>query len=145
MISTSPQYKPKFGDIRADGFIFHSVNSTGTESWLSPSARTRQRFNNVRVHAQKRATTGDVPFDITTSYIESIYPEDGKCPVFGFVMEFGGGYSDRDTSPSLDRILPELGYVPGNLRWISNRANTLKRDANLAELEAVVLYMKTLQ
>lgn len=40
--------------------------------------------------------------------------------------------------------MPELGYVKGNVRVISYRANALKRDASVQELEAVVLYMKGL-
>lgn len=32
--------------------------------------------------------------------------------------------------PSLDRIVPELGYVPGNIRWIEKRLNSsnVQRD-----------------
>lgn len=39
-------------------------------------------------------------------------------------------------SPSLDRISPELGYVPGNVRVISDKANRLKGSRNLTELRA---------
>ena len=37
-------------------------------------------------------------------------------------------------SPSLDRIVPDRGYVPGNVRVVSDRANRLKGDRNLEEL-----------
>jgi hypothetical protein len=39
-------------------------------------------------------------------------------------------------SPSLDRIKPELGYVPGNIQVISARANVMKNDATPEELLA---------
>ena len=42
-------------------------------------------------------------------------------------------------SPSLDRIVPELGYVKGNIRVISNRANHLKSDATLEEHRKILL------
>ena len=45
-------------------------------------------------------------------------------------------------SPSLDRIRLELGYVKGNVRVISGRANLLKNDATIEELEAVLGDMK---
>ena len=45
-------------------------------------------------------------------------------------------------SPSLDRIRPQLGYVAGNVRVISNRANHLKSNGTISEFEAVLAYMK---
>lgn len=38
---------------------------------------------------------------------------------------------------SLDRIVPSLGYVPGNVAVISHRANRIKSDATADELRAV--------
>ena len=54
------------------------------------------------------------------------------CPVFGTPM-------DR---PSVDRFDNNQGYVKDNIRVISNRANMLKNDATIEELEAVLRYMK---
>lgn len=34
------------------------------------------------------------------------------------------------------------GYVPGNIRVISNRANLLKSDATVEELRKVIDYME---
>jgi hypothetical protein len=39
-----------------------------------------------------------------------------------------------DGSPSLDRIDPGQGYVPGNVRVISDRANRLKGDRSIETL-----------
>jgi hypothetical protein len=44
----------------------------------------------------------------------------------------------KDNSPSLDRIDPTKGYVPGNVWIISQRANRIKSDAALAELKNLV-------
>jgi hypothetical protein len=38
------------------------------------------------------------------------------------------------SGPSLDRILPELGYVPGNVRVISMMANSMKQNATPEQL-----------
>ncbi len=80
--------------------------------------------------ARIRARKYDIPCTITTADI--IVPE--RCPLLGVVLETGiGGVSPN--SPSLDRIIPHLGYVPGNVLVISNRANIIKNDANLSELK----------
>lgn len=64
-----------------------------------------------------------------------------RCPVFGTPFVFGAG-KPTPRSPSLDRIVPSLGYVPGNVCVISYRANAIKRDASLEELRALVGYME---
>jgi hypothetical protein len=50
--------------------------------------------------------------------------------------------SRRDNWPSFDRWDNAKGYVPGNVFVISWRANRIKWDCSVAELEAVVAYMK---
>jgi hypothetical protein len=49
------------------------------------------------------------------------------CPVFGVTLKYGHGTRDPDGA-TLDRIDPEKGYVAGNVRVISWRANNLRRD-----------------
>lgn len=78
-----------------------------------------------------------IPFDLDYPFLLSIATD--KCPVFGtpFVwVSYGRGYGKID-SPSLDRIIPELGYVKGNVVFISNVANTIKNNATEKELYAV--------
>lgn len=45
-------------------------------------------------------------------------------------------------SAHLDRIIPELGYIKGNVQWISGRANRIKYDASLDELRAIVAWLE---
>jgi len=47
-----------------------------------------------------------------------------------------------DNVPSVDRIDPTKGYIKGNVEVISWRANHLKNNATVEELEAIVNYMK---
>ena len=49
---------------------------------------------------------------------------------------------ERDRTPSLDRFVPNLGYVKGNIRVISFRANRLKSDATIDEMRQVLAYME---
>lgn len=65
------------------------------------------------------------------------------CPLLGIplICHRGKG-SQQGNSPSLDRIDPTKGYIKGNVWVISNRANTLKNDASLQELELLVENLK---
>jgi len=71
-----------------------------------------------------------------------IIPE--KCPVFGFELK----REDKQTwmfAPSVDRIDSSKGYTKGNITVVSRRANILKRDATVEELELLLNYYKTLR
>lgn len=88
--------------------------------------------------AQERARKHDLPFTITKADV--VVPV--ACPILGLVLQRGDGLV-QDCSPTLDRILPELGYVPGNVVVISYRANRIKNDASLDELRALVAWMQS--
>lgn len=68
----------------------------------------------------------------------TIRPEDiavpSVCPALGIRITLGKQRSSA--SPSLDRIIPSRGYVRGNIRVISDRANRLKSNLTPAELKA---------
>lgn len=78
--------------------------------------------------AHRRAAEKGVPFGIAVQAIS--IPE--ICPVLGIPISLGERRSEN--SPSLDRIVPHLGYIPGNVRVISDKANRLKGDRNLEQL-----------
>jgi hypothetical protein len=86
--------------------------------------------------AKKRAESQNLAFEITRD--DLLLPE--KCPVFGTPLVVGDRRCTGD-SPSVDRVVPELGYVPGNVRIISLRANRLKSNGTEEELRALVRYM----
>ena len=105
---------------------------------------SNNRISLARISARRRAKKGNIRFELDTEYLESIFPSDGLCPVFKIPLVWGGEGAERDNSPSLDRIIPELGYVEGNVVWISNRANILKRDASWEELQKVASWLKSI-
>ena len=137
---------PKNGEVRADGHVYvgaYRDNRTGktSQSWASPVARYHWRLNSAVSMARRRARAGDLPFNLTRAHLEEIFPVDGLCPVLRTPMVWGyaGG---KNNCPSLDRRVPELGYVIGNVGFVSNRINQLKGSCTLAELERLVAHIK---
>ena len=90
--------------------------------------------------AKKRAVMRNVPFDLDVRDI--VIPE--VCPVLGIWLE-SSLEKAKGNSPSLDRIIPEKGYVKGNVIVISHRANQLKSDASLNEMEALFTFYSGLE
>lgn len=89
-----------------------------------------------------RAKKAGLPCTVTAD--DLVVPE--CCPVLGFplVLTAGEYQGPRKSfnSPSVDRFDNSKGYVPGNVRVISLRANMLKSNATLEELRAVIRYME---
>lgn len=97
----------------------------------------RQHIAKLRFDAKRRAKEKEVPFDVDTKYLISIAPE--YCPVFKTQLQWAyiGDRTSTDDRPSLDRIIPEKGYVRGNVAWMSLKANRIKSDVTEKELYAV--------
>lgn len=83
--------------------------------------------------AKARAKKKNIPFNITIE--DFVLPE--KCPLLEIPLTVGYG-SSQENSYSLDKIIPELGYVKGNVWVISNKANMIKNNASLNELQLLV-------
>lgn len=92
-----------------------------------------QQYLLQRKLSQVRARALDlgVPFDLRARELEI----PAECPVLGVPMD----YSTLDRTPSLDRVDQRGGYTKENVRVISFRANTLRGNANWAELLDVAI------
>lgn len=67
------------------------------------------------------------------------------CPVLGIELNTLATRAGLDHAPTVDRLDNTRGYVKDNICIISFRANAIKRDATLAELEAIVKYVRERQ
>jgi hypothetical protein len=85
--------------------------------------------------AKQRAKRFGVSFDPAIEQELGEYPD--RCPVchVEMVSHIGEGRMQSD-SPSVDRILPELGYVPGNVQWLCLGCNRIKQDDTMEDLRA---------
>jgi hypothetical protein len=69
---------------------------------------------------------------------DDLQPVGTACPALGVPWATSGPFS-----PTIDKILPELGYVPGNVVVLSDRANRIKADATIPEIRSVLLYLES--
>jgi hypothetical protein len=117
--------------IRPDGYF--------VELWVDvPGYNLRTCLKDCR----KTAVRHDLPFDIDIPYLLSIKTD--RCPVFGTPFSWeriAEGY-DNPAAPTLDKIKPELGYIKGNVIFISNKANRIKSNADDIEIQKVADWLR---
>lgn len=82
-----------------------------------------------------RARAKEVGVECTLIATDVTVPE--RCPWLDIPLAPGTGKL-HDNSPTLDRIIPEIGYVPGNVIVISHRANRIKNSSSPEELARVL-------
>lgn len=88
--------------------------------------------------ARNRARRFHIKFELRA---QDILPLPKFCPVLGMKLRYGGGCQlALRNSASLDRKNNARGYVPGNVIVVSRRANCLKSDATIEELNLVARF-----
>ena len=86
--------------------------------------------------AKLRAKLQNIPFDLVLSDI--VIPE--LCPILGTHLIVGVGSMGND-SPTLDKVIPEKGYVRGNVCVISLRANRMKSESSVDDIRKILDYI----
>jgi hypothetical protein len=113
---------------------------------LRAKAKARHQATKT-THAKQKLVSGAVNrgkqnglySDLVVS--DLVWPD--VCPVLGIHLTYNGQRGDRDTRASLDRRDPAIGYTKENVRVISMRANRIKSDATIEELQKIIAYMET--
>lgn len=103
---------------------------------------SRQKRLNIPEHCiwlsiKRKAKFDGVEFNLDEKDI--VIPD--LCPILGIKLEMNTGYA-RDNSPSVDRLIPKLGYTKGNCFIISYKANRMKQENTLEDLEKIIKYIK---
>jgi predicted RNA-binding Zn-ribbon protein involved in translation (DUF1610 family) len=115
-------------------------------------ARATLMSTRFRVRARKLGLPLDTAI-INPENLEAMLGAARHCPACGRAIEYRCnsdrqgvvGFprrNQRSGTPSLDRVIPSLGYVRGNVAIICWSCNALKRDASLAEVEALARWMR---
>lgn len=115
------------------------TNKEGLQAWCN-ACRQQQNLADPRkqmvVNARRRARERNLEFNLVIEDFE--IPD--ICPVLNIPLKVQTKQSVN--SPSLDRIDSTKGYVKGNVEVISWRANDIKSNATILELEQILKYMK---
>lgn len=123
---------------RGTGYQGRASSCKGCEL---PAAVNRHRGMSTELRlykaAKQRAAREGTSFTITVKDI--VVPK--FCPVLGVELKHNQGGPGVD-SPSLDKVIPSLGYIPGNIAVVSMKANTIKDKYSYEELSAVVSWLR---
>jgi hypothetical protein len=91
------------------------------------------RLTNLR---NENKTKKKKPFSLTKEYLIDLYnKQNGLCFYSGINMTTIRGEGFQRNQLSIDRIIPDKGYVEGNIVLCSRRINVIKNDLTLKELE----------
>ena len=89
-------------------------------------------------NAKQRAKVKGFEFSLTKEWYIGNLPK--YCPVFNTVLDFSSTLDEH--KPSIDRVNSAKGYTEDNCKIISWKANNIKNQWTVEELEAVVNYLK---
>lgn len=87
---------------------------------------------------RKKANAIRCGVEFSVSFGELDWPK--YCPVLGLEIDY---FSEKrgECSPSFDKVDPEKGYVSGNVKIISWRANRIKNDGSADEHLKIAAYI----
>ena len=136
----SPNQELIFVEGGSEDQTWETIQEAIKEKRKGKSNLLREMFRN----AKHRASDNCLPFDLTIEYMETIATD--HCPVTGELLDWDLQFSQEGKrnpyAPSLDKIVPSLGYVQGNVAIISHRMNTLKSDMTLEQLNQLIEYVQ---
>ena len=138
---TSKKYREKNKEFIAQRF--KKYYEENREDLLKKQKRRRKENKEAYLCSatKSRIRNKSISFNLDKEYIKEIWPEDNKCPALSIEFKKGEGMQ-IDASPSIDRIIPELGYVKGNVQIICMLANRIKNNATADQVIQVGEYFK---
>ena len=111
-----------------------AVSRGNPRVWIS---KTISRIKcKIKKRKGYKAYNRDTPINIDIDYMESIWNE--RCPILGVKYEHNRGVYRR----TIDRIVPELGYVKGNVRFVCDLANNIMNCGTPEQVMRVAEYMR---
>ena len=133
------------------GFYKKSTGRMGFTSYCRDCIKQTTKINRQNRHKDRpflekhynlksSANHQGVRYNLTPEYLEEIWT--GFCSIFGCPVQIRGDRRDSITHAEIDKINPSLGYVKGNVQWVCHRANRIKDNATIDELEMVLSSMR---
>ena len=96
----------------------------------------RKKYLLTKLHQQARMKK--IPFDIEVDDINWV----DKCPILDYNLDYFSVGGKKYNTVSFDKKDPTKGYTKGNVFIVSNRANSIKSDMNIQQLERLLNYVK---
>lgn len=111
----------------------HKIHSKNTRIKTRKEKPWVPMIQSVRSRAKKNK----IVFDLDYAWAESVWT--GRCAITGLEFDLSGGKKGpKSRSPSVDRIIPELGYVKSNCRIILQCVNVMKGTSLDNDMKEVV-------
>lgn len=104
-------------------------------------------LNRLLSGARRRASAKELPFDLTIEWLQTMIVS--HCPITLEPMDWTRDQvvdgKPGPNSPSIDKIIPKLGYIQSNCAIVSFRGNSIKNNGTIDEHRRVVQYMAAQQ
>ena len=113
----------------------HAERAKKWRERLKDADPTRLWALDALANAKMRSKRSGVPCTINVLDVMGVVVD--TCPLLGLPLIYATGRI-HDRSPTLDRKIGERGYTKNNIAVISHRANRLKSDSTLEELQTLL-------
>ena len=106
----------------------YSQSPAGRAGSRRKYATTKGRAGSLMRCARVRANKKGLPFDLTTSWIKAKI-DAGVCEATGLPLDLHPSEGRKNPfSPSVDRIIPALGYTQANCRVVIECSNSARGE-----------------
>lgn len=136
--------KDKINEKNREQYIKHKDRFRKTQKKYEQKKAILERTDKIR-HAKyliqaARARSRRLKLQFSITYLDIPIPE--CCPILGIKLYKNNKISYN--SATVDRIIPEKGYIKGNVMVISCKANQIKNNGTPDEILKVGVYFKNL-
>jgi hypothetical protein len=137
-IYSSRYYKENKEKIKVQRLGYHIKNKEAIKVQRF-KLRQKKPLQDMISKSRSRAKEKGLDFNISQ---DDFLQLPTNCPVLGIPLIYCNQGEACSNSASFDRFDNSKGYVKGNTRIISHRANTLKSDGTLDEFKKIVKYLE---
>ena len=131
---------------------FYEYTLSKVKKWRkNKTVGSSQHIADMIESARQRAKKYNIPYTLKSQDIRDIITD--RCPILGIKFELnkqkqtwgkGKNQNNWQTSPSIDRIVPDKGYTKDNIIIVSLMANSIKNQATPDQIQKVATFYKKL-
>ena len=116
------------------------IEKMSHEAFLKHRREKHKKNPAPRMYSDARERAIRRGMEFTLKSYKDIPPIPKFCPIYNIPL-FVKGWVGTDNSPTLDRIDNNKGYVKGNLRVMSRKANQMKSNGSFEDIEKLYFFM----